>query len=108
MVQTEKMPPDDPLPGPERRILLRWIEAGAPGLAGARPAGHWAFRPLVRGPIPAVSRGQLARTAVDPFILAALGAKGLAPGPGADRATLLRRVSFDLTRLPPGPRALDP
>src|SRR5262249_31409149 len=79
------------------------IEAGAAGLDLTRPAGHWAFRGPVRPSLPAGRAGRPARTPVDSFILAALAEKGLAPGPEADRATLLRRVSFDLTRLPPTP-----
>src|SRR5436305_6443300 len=60
---------------------------------------HRAFRPVVRPPAPVVKGA--ARTDVDRFILAALEAKGLALNPEADRATLIRRVAFDLTGLPP-------
>ena len=60
---------------------------------------HWAYRPVLRPRLPDV-RGTC-RTAVDRFILAALEARALRPNPEADRTTLLRRVSFDLTGLPP-------
>jgi hypothetical protein len=60
---------------------------------------HWAFRPVVRPQVPN-TKGP-ARTAVDKFILAALEARGLSLSPQADRTTLIRRVSFDLTGLPP-------
>src|SRR5437763_832447 len=103
MIEQEKMPSDDPLPGPERLVLRHWIEAGAPGLDRTRAAGHWAFRFPVRAAVPAVSQARLARTPVDRFILAGLEARGLALGPDVDRVTLLRRVSFDLTGLPPTP-----
>src|ERR1700722_6573706 len=67
------------------------------GIAEAR--SHWAYRP-VAPPTPPVVRGA-SRTAVDRFILAALESKGFGLNPPADRATLIRRVSFDLTGLPP-------
>src|SRR5688572_2716124 len=64
-----------------------------------KPEPHRTFRPVVRPAVPAV-RGK-ARTDVDRFVLAALEAKRLALNPEADRATLIRRVCFDLTGLPP-------
>ena len=73
------------------------------GLAGAdeppKPEVHRAFTPVVRPKVPTVKG--TARTDVDRFILAALEAKQLALNPEADRATLVRRVCFDLTGLPP-------
>ena len=66
---------------------------------------HWAFKPVERPRLPAV-RG-LARTPVDRFILAALEAKGLTLSPEADRLVLIRRVSFDLTGLPPSLGEID-
>ena len=76
----------------------------ATGTAGVdndppKPEPHRAFRPVVRPPVPD-TKGT-ARTDVDRFILAALDAKRLALNPEADRATLVRRVCFDLTGLPP-------
>ncbi len=68
---------------------------------------HWAFRPLRRPPVPAVRHPEQVRTPIDRFILAALEAKALALSPEADRATLVRRVSFDLTGLPPTPAEID-
>src|SRR5438067_3407363 len=85
MIQKERMPPGEPLPDAERRIVRRWIEDGAPGLDLTRVAGHWSFRPPLRPTIPA-SRTEVARTPVDRFLLAALEKKGLAFGPEADRA----------------------
>jgi hypothetical protein len=66
---------------------------------------HWAYRPVVR-PQPPSARGAT-RTAVDRFILADLEARGLTLSPEADRLTLVRRVSFDLTGLPPTPAEID-
>jgi hypothetical protein len=76
-------------------------------VAGDSPTveNHPAFRPVVRPTVSEV-RGA-ARTDVDRFILAALEAKGLALNPEADRRTLIRRVSFDLTGLPPTPADID-
>ncbi len=73
---------------------------------GVSPAAaHWAFRPLV-GPRPPDVRGEC-RSPVDRFIMAALAARGSRLNPEADRATLARRVSFDLTGLPPTPAEID-
>ncbi len=76
-------------------------------VAGAEERVHWAFRPPVRPAVPAVRHPQSARTAIDRFILSALEARGLALSAEADRATLIRRVSFDLTGLPPAPAEID-
>jgi hypothetical protein len=62
---------------------------------------HWSFRSPVRPPIPPVRRADWIRTPVDAFILAKLEAAGLSPSPEADKRTLLRRVTFDLTGVPP-------
>jgi hypothetical protein len=67
---------------------------------------HWAFQPLVRPELPPVRDSAWVRTPVDRFVLARLEAAGLTPLPAADRATLLRRVTFDLTGLPPKPEEL--
>src|SRR5690242_3810258 len=77
----------------------------AGGAAGAEPV-HWAFVPPVRPPVPPVRHADLLRTAVDHFVQAALERRGLILGPEADRATLLRRLSYDLTGLPPTPAEL--
>ena len=67
---------------------------------------HWSFAPVRRPAIPAVKNAAWLRDGADVFILAKLEAAGLAPSPDADRATLLRRASFDLTGLPPTPEEL--
>ncbi len=71
-----------------------------PALTAADKA-HWAFVPPVRPPVQRVKDPAWVRTPVDAFVLAKLEAKGLAPAAPADRRTLLRRLNFDLTGLPP-------
>src|SRR6185503_93688 len=77
-------------------ILRKWIDAGAPW------GEHWSFRPLVKTPAPAG-----ASHPVDAFIRARLAREKLAPSPEADRTTLLRRITLDLTGLPPTPEEAD-
>ncbi|MDB5309654.1 MAG: hypothetical protein JWO38_3856 [Gemmataceae bacterium] len=68
---------------------------------------HWAFKPPARPAVPAVNKAAWARTPVDAFVLAKLEAAGLVPAPEADRLTLIRRLSLDLTGLPPTPAEVD-
>ncbi len=68
---------------------------------------HWAFRPLLRPELPVVKDVNWCRTHVDRFILAKIESAGLVPTPEADRRTLIRRVTFDLTGLPPTPAEID-
>jgi hypothetical protein len=77
----------------------------APPVAGA-PA-HWAFQPVREPPLPAVKSSSWPATPIDYFILAKLEANGFSPAPPADKRTLLRRITFDLTGLPPTPREMD-
>jgi hypothetical protein len=68
---------------------------------------HWSFEPAVRPELPAVKKNGWARNEVDYFILAALESKGLEPAPEAPAEALARRVTLDLTGLPPSPREVD-
>ena len=77
--------------------LRRWIDQGA------EYQTHWAFIPPERQPPPVVGDGAWPRNAIDHFVLARLEQDGLTPSPEADRATLLRRVTLDLTGVPPTP-----
>jgi hypothetical protein len=115
-VRDGKMPPRAPLPARDAETLRRWIDAGAawegPALrpvavASEHRAGPdwWALQPIRRPRVPVV-RGA-AQTPVDAFLLAALEKRGLGFSPEADRLTLLRRVSFDLTGLAPTPEEID-
>ena len=99
-----KMPP--PESGrklkPEQIVALReWIETGAVYQK------HWAFEAPVRPALPAVRHSDWPRNDVDRFILATLEAKQLQPSPEATRETLIRRVTLDLTGLPPTPAEVD-
>jgi hypothetical protein len=108
-----QMPPDGKLSERDVALLRRWVEGGArhPELGGPAPERpamdleaarrHWAFQPPSDPPAPAVSRESWPRSPLDRFILARLEAAGLAPAPPADRRTLIRRATFDLTGLPP-------
>ena len=80
------------------------LAAAAPG---AEPRSlPWSFAPVAKPAVPAVKNTAWLKDGLDVFILAKLEAAGIAPNPDADRATLLRRASFDLTGLPPTPDEL--
>lgn len=99
----ELMPPPEAhktVTAEQKETLRRWIAEGA------RYERHWAYEPLRPVTPPAVKNESWVRNPVDRFILARLEREGLAPSPPADPATLLRRVSFDLTGLPPSPQAV--
>ncbi|MES2791782.1 MAG: PSD1 and planctomycete cytochrome C domain-containing protein [Planctomycetota bacterium] len=110
-----EMPPDKPLDEAQIAALTTWVQQGAvwPGKAEvivtpSSPAGferarreHWAFQPVKHPPAPTLKNPAWGSTPVDAFILAKLEAQGLAPSPAADKRTLLRRITFDLTGLPP-------
>src|SRR5271170_5914334 len=95
-----RMPPamsHKTLTAEQKDILRRWIEAGAPWKE------HWAFIAPVSPPLPPVDVKGWDKNPIDHFILARLEAAGLKPNPEADRRTLIRRVTLDLTGLPPTP-----
>jgi hypothetical protein len=99
-----RMPPHEVgarLTADEIDVLARWIAAGAE----YRP--HWSFVPPARSEPPPVTGTSWPRGPLDRFVLARLEREGLAPSPEADRATLIRRVSLDLTGLPPTPEEVD-
>ena len=81
----------------QKETIRRWIQQGAPWKE------HWAFSAPKRPPLPPVRQPAWAKNPIDRFILAKLEAAGLKPAPEADRRTLARRVSLDLTGLPPSP-----
>ena len=90
-----------------RPLILTIFAAGvAASPASADPHDHWAFRPVERPAVPRTASAW-ARNPIDQFILAGLEAEGLRPAPEADRATLLRRLKFDLLGLPPTPEEID-
>jgi mono/diheme cytochrome c family protein len=103
-----RMPQKAPrLPAAKIELIRRWIDEGArwPEEAGAAEAAHWSLRPLTKPAAPPMK--PWCRTPVDAFVLAKLEDKGFAPSPEADRRTLLRRVTYDLTGLPPTPEEMD-
>jgi hypothetical protein len=105
------MPPAGaPLTPAEVNILRSWIDAGADWPRGAATAAakkqqpsHWSFQPIRRPEIPAVRNRAWTRNAIDSFILARLEAEGIDPSPEASKTALARRLSLDLTGLPPSP-----
>ena len=122
------MPPKEKLRDEEIAALERWIRDGAPWpVETATAAGEkigdawsdprnpivrifrgqrldlWSLKPVRVAPMPAVAKEQWVRSPLDRFVLARLEKAGLAPAAEADRRTLLRRVSFDITGLPPTP-----
>lgn len=108
------MPPDDPrLSAAEVALLTRWVEEGAIWPDGVDTAelvdrtDHWSFKPVVRVAVPVVADQSWPRNEIDHFILARLEQAGLQPAPEADRIAWLRRVSFDLTGLPPTPEQVE-
>ena len=97
-----RMPPKgDPLTPEQIAKLKAWIDQGA------KYEEHWAYVKPVQKPFPEVKDKNWPRNGIDRWVLARLEQEGLAPAPEADRATLLRRVSLDLTGLPPTLAELD-
>ena len=102
--KSDKMPPaksNKSLTAAQVELIRRWIAEGAEW------QGHWAFVPPKKLAPPAVKNAGWVRTPVDAFLLARMEKEGLKPSPEADRITLLRRLSFDLTGLPPTPEDAD-
>jgi hypothetical protein len=112
-----KMPPTGKLSGEEIANLTAWVRIGAPwpGAGQVEVLSHentskdftgeqknfWAFQPVADPAPPEVKNETWVRTPIDRFILAKLGENRLTPAPPADKLTLLRRVTYDLTGLPP-------
>ena len=115
-----QMPPKSKLPGAEIERLVEWIKRGAPDpregkveapvkaeidIEGGR--SFWAFQGPVKPAIPQVRQSDWPRSDIDRFILARLESAGIRPGKMADKASLIRRVHFDLTGVPPSPDEID-
>ncbi len=113
-IKEGEMPPGaKKVPKEQVAVIERWLAEGAATL-GSEPASlppgiditplereFWAFQPIREPQPPATRAGERARTAIDAFVLVKLRERGLSFGPEADKPTLLRRASFDLTGLPP-------
>jgi cytochrome c553 len=119
-----KMPPKGKLKDQEIADLAAWVKAGAawpnaptiapiPVLEQSRASftsvqkAFWAFQPVKPTTLPSVRNQAWVKSPLDRFILARLEAAGIAPAPQADKRTLLRRVTYDLTGLPPTPAEVD-
>jgi hypothetical protein len=85
----------------EKFLIRKWIQQGA------KYKKHWALIPPVKGPVPEVKDKKWVKNEVDNFILAKMMEKGLTSSPEASREALIRRVSFDLTGLPPSLQLVD-
>jgi hypothetical protein len=119
---TIKMPKNSKMSDEAIADLTAWVKMGAPWPGGDEKdttsnapkefdlkerAKHWAFQPLKPGEPPAVKDTNWPRNTIDCYILAKLEANKLTPAAPADKRTLLRRVTFDLTGLPPTPAEID-
>ncbi len=117
------MPPSKKLPDEVVANLTKWVEMGAPwpgdhavASSGVRKGefqitdkdrAHWAFQPVHRPAVPKVVDAAWVANPIDAFVLAKLEARGLRPSPPASRTELIRRVTYDLTGLPPSPEEVD-
>jgi len=122
--ESYEMPPDGKLSEREINVFTKWVELGAPWPGGdrtARPSSStdhsgstiteedrafWSFQPLANPAVPEIETAW-SRNEIDPFILRKLNEHQLTPSPQADRATLIRRLYFDLIGLPPSAEAVD-
>jgi len=116
VIESGEMPAEGKPLAPEQIATIRaWIAAGAPveeeepeslpvgAFISRAERAHWSFQPILEPAVPALEGSEQVRTPVDAFLLEQLQAEGLSFAADADRATLLRRVTFDLTGLPPTP-----
>lgn len=109
-----KMPPDARLSADSVAAITQWVKMGAPW-PGGKPtvaqngqfqitpaqAAFWSFKPVQMPAVPKVKGAWWVKSPIDSFVMAKLEAKGLKPSPVADRRTLIRRATYDLTGLPP-------
>jgi hypothetical protein len=110
-----QMPPKEKLPKHELDILNQWVKMGSPWPTGtklstaaieaaeAAAKNWWAYQPIKRHPAPTVRNKSWVKNPIDAFILAKLETAGLKPAPRADKVALIRRVTYNLTGLPPTP-----
>ncbi|HXM43539.1 MAG TPA: PSD1 and planctomycete cytochrome C domain-containing protein [Bryobacteraceae bacterium] len=100
-----RMPPkyaEKTLTDAQKETIRRWV------VEGAVYEGHWAYQPVKSPPVPEIAEAKAPiRNPIDNFVQARLAREGLTPSPEADRRTLLRRVTLDLTGIPPTPQEAD-
>ena len=119
-VAAGEMPPGKKkLSARDIEMIAQWIDEGAKTLRAEpeslaagdtftdQERSHWSFQPIRRPPLPSVRKAELVGSRIDAFLLSRLESKNLSFGPEADRSTLIRRLSYDLTGLPPTPEALE-
>lgn len=111
-ISSDEMPPEKPLTDDEKKIIRNWISSGAPGLPQRvsefqEGSEHWAYQRLKSPQIPQVEDDTRVKTPVDRFIQSTLIQRQLQPADEADRATLIRRLCFTTTGLPPTPAEID-
>jgi hypothetical protein len=102
--EDDRMPPPDSglsLSAEEKLLIKQWIEEGAEWNK------HWSFEPVARPKLPVVKYVNWPQNGIDHFVMAKLEEGGFSPSPGADKTTLIRRVTLDLTGLPPTPAEVD-
>jgi hypothetical protein len=109
---TPQMPPKGKLTDADIEVLTRWVRIGLPWPESgtSKPLTEeqfWAFRPVQTVTPPVVKDRAWPQSDVDRFILAVLEAQGLTPARPADKLTLIRRATFDLTGMPPTPEEID-
>ena len=115
-----KMPPSGKLPAKQLESIKQWLLAGAPwpeeSSAGAQSRtsaimpgdkDHWSFRPVSRPAVPKTRNSSWSRAGIDHFLLSRMETAGITPAPIADKRTLIRRASYDLTGLPPTPEEIE-
>jgi hypothetical protein len=114
LVSEKKMPPKSPLVPEEIAVLQRWVDGGAVWEGGAlaveekgRDRDLWSLRPIRRPRVPVPADESWTENPIDAFVKSSLERAGLKPNPEADRRTLIRRVSLDLTGLWPTPEEMD-
>ena len=118
-----KMPPTGKLTDIDIAILTKWVTDGLPwspnvvvarkgpeiqgGKVTEEAKKYWAYQPIKRSAVPDVRNKAWVKSPIDAFILAKLEGKGLVPAKPADRVSMIRRVTYDLTGLPPTPEEVD-
>lgn len=114
-----EMPPSGKLPKEQIEIIAKWIEMGAPmpkrtdvieikeehdtPQVTEQTKNHWSFRPIQIPKIPKVKKQSSVQNPIDAFVLSRLDEAGISPNPVADKQTLVRRLYYNLTGLPPTP-----
>ena len=119
-----EMPPSGKLPEKDRDILTRWVKSGVPwtpgqdaveskkdaprgGVVTPESRNYWAYKPVAHPAIPDVKNKEWVKTPIDAFLLEKMQARGLTPASPAEKRVLIRRVTYDLTGLPPTPAEVE-